>query len=43
LRDAWCCREAGIDKCANAGDAALRLNMEDGHGMVDEMFFLEGT
>jgi hypothetical protein len=31
----------------NAGDAALRLNlrlnMEDGHGMVDEIFSLEGT
>ena len=41
LRDAWCCRAAGIDKCANAGDAALRLNMEDSHGMVDEMFSLK--
>jgi len=43
LRDAWRWRAAGIDKCANAGDAALRLNMEDGHGMVDEIFSLEGT
>jgi hypothetical protein len=43
LRDAWRCRAANIDKYANAGDTALRLNMEDDHGMIEGMFSLEGT